>query len=616
MSEAEVPSSSAPPPHDGLLKQAARHHQAGNLDQAQRQYEQILAADPKHADALCNLTALHFQRGAYPLAAVAAERALKVRPADPNQWHFLGRALEEQRRYPQAHEAYRAALRHDRGHAGAWFSLGMILVRAGEQKSALRALKQCRKLRPDHAEALDQYVHQSQQIAAWTDLDGPVQALRRAVASPAHIIPPFSLYFLCKDPAELLRAARKISARIEQLVAPDLIGEPPRPEQRRAGRIRVAYLSADFRAHPMARLIANLFAAHDRARFEVFAYSYGVNDGDPLRQRIAAGVEHFVDVLEESATDIARRIREDQIDVLIDLMGYTQFARPQIVALRPAPVQMHWMGCPGTMGANFVDYMVADQYVIPPDARKHYSEKGLFMPVSYFLNGASQADPSPLPDRRSAGLPASGTVYACFNQIAKITPPVFDLWMEVLRRKPGSVLWLLAYNRFGEANLRQEAVRRGVEPERLIFAPIRESGAHLARYRLVDLALDPFPYNGHTTTSDALLMGCPVLTLVGSTFASRVAGSLLSAAGLDEMIAQTPALYVEKALAFGNSQAPLRTRIDAQLGELSSTHPLFNSQRFAADLERGIQAAFERWMQGLPADDITLEAGQGTRPGV
>ena len=298
----------------------------------------------------------------------------------------------------------------------------------------------------------------------------------------------------------------------------------------------IAYLSADFHEHATAWLIAELFEKHDHGRFAIYGYSYGPRDDSPLRRRLACALDRFVDVRDLSYAEAARRIAADEVDILVDLKGYTQDARSEIVAFRPAPLQVSYLGYPGTLGAEFMDYILVDDFVVPPEQQPFFTEKLVHLPGCYQVNDSRREIAPRTPSRAECGLPEEGLVFCCFNNSYKITPQVFGVWMELLQAVPGSVLWLLEGNRFMPANLRREAEGRGVAAERLVFAPRKPLPEHLARHRLAALFLDTFPVNAHTTASDALWAGCPVLTLAGETFVSRVAGSLVRSVGLPELI--------------------------------------------------------------------------------
>ncbi len=361
-------------------------------------------------------------------------------------------------------------------------------------------------------------------------------------------------------------------------------------------RIRLGYLSNDFHQHATALLMVEMLEAHDRSRFELHAYSYGADDGLGMRQRLQASFHQFHDISALSDVQAARAIHADGIHILIDLKGYTAGSRTALLTYRPAPVQVSFLGYPGTLGGDFCDYLVSDRFVTPASAAADYSEALACLPHSYQPHGQALALAEP-PSRAELGLPEDGVVFCCFNQAWKFSPEVFDCWCELLRRSPGSVLWLLASN-VAEGNLRQEAMARGIAPQRLVFAPDAPQAQHLARLQQADLVLDTLPYNAHTTASDALCAGVPLITCAGQTFAARVAGSLLHAVGLPELITHSLAEYTELAATLAHN-APQRAALRAKLAALRPQAALFNVPAYTLALEALFEAMWQRRCAGL-----------------
>jgi predicted O-linked N-acetylglucosamine transferase (SPINDLY family) len=348
-------------------------------------------------------------------------------------------------------------------------------------------------------------------------------------------------------------------------------------------RLRIGYLSSDLHEHATAYLIAEVLEHHDRERFEVFAYSYGPEDGSAMRQRLRTACEHFIDIAREPDDLAARRIASDEIDILLDLKGYTMGDRLTIMAHRPCDIQVTWLGYPGTTGASFIDYLIADPFVIPSDAESFYSERIVRMPHCYQPNDRKRAQAEPL-HRADYGLPEHAFVFCCFNQTYKITPEVFTVWMELLRAVPNSILWIFANNDLAKRNLLECAQAHGMGAQRIVFAPRLPNAQHLARYRVADLALDTFPYTSHTTLSDALWCGCPAVALCGKTFAARVSGSLLRVAGLPELVTHT--LFDYEQLAVKLARDPQRlSELRARIAQARDNSPLFDSAAFTRDLE-------------------------------
>jgi protein O-GlcNAc transferase len=364
-------------------------------------------------------------------------------------------------------------------------------------------------------------------------------------------------------------------------------------------KLTIGYLSADFHEHATAYLVTELLEKHDRERFTVVGYSFGPDDSSPIRRRVVDACDRFVDVQADSFAQSAERISADEVDILVDLKGYTQFARSQILALRPAPIQVNYLGYPGTMGAPFMDYILVDDFIVPADQQPFFTERLVHLPGCYQVNDSRRAIAARTPSREECELPETGFVFCSFNNSYKITPAMFDVWMELLNEVPGSVLWLLEGNPFVPANLRLEAEARGVPGERLVFAPRLSLAEHLARHRLADLFLDTFPYNAHTTASDSLWVGCPVLTRSGATFASRVAGSLLRTIGLPELIATGFDGYRELALCLARDPDRLSV-LRARLESNRRISPLFDGGQFARNVERAYLTMREVYNSGEP----------------
>jgi predicted O-linked N-acetylglucosamine transferase (SPINDLY family) len=360
-------------------------------------------------------------------------------------------------------------------------------------------------------------------------------------------------------------------------------------------KIRIGYLSCDFQEHATALLLIEMFEAHDRSRFELFAYSYGADDGRPMRPRLAAAFDHFVEIEALSNIDAARAIHADGIDILIDLKGYTLHTRTAILVLGPAPVQVNFLGYPGTLGGSLCDYIITDPFLTAPSSAEDYSESFAYLPNTYQPHGR-KAPIGTAPSRAEAGLPDHGFVFCCFNQAYKITPDIFDIWCHLLIEVPGSVLWLLG-NDMAEGNLKNEALSRGVTADRLVFAKGLPQTEHLGRLQLADLVLDTLPYNAHTTASDALWASVPLVTCPGETFPSRVAGSILRAIGLDELIAADLDGYFDLALELASEPKRL-ANIKAKLAANRLTTPLFDIEAYTRDLEGLFEIMWRRYRDG------------------
>ena len=428
-------------------------------------------------------------------------------------------------------------------------------------------------------------------VCDWTDWDAIVDELRahirRLADHPADTLIPLNALALPLAPVELLTVARRFADTYRDSRRPRVRA----PALRAAGRrLKIGYVSADFRTHPIAHLLTELWERHDRARFEVHAYSIGPDEDSPLRRRIERAFEHFVDVSTQSAARTTQRIRADGIDIVIDLNGYTSGGRIEIFVPGAAPVQMHWLGFLGTQGAEWFDYIVTDRFAAPPAAQPFFTERFLYLDC-YTPSDTRRAVDRETPPRAAHGLPDDAIVFCCFNNAYKILPPVFDAWMRILAAVPRSVLWLSPSSDATYANLRREAAARGIAAERLIFAPRVDLGAYLARLRLADLFLDTWPYNAGTTANDALFVGLPLLTCSGETLASRVAASQLRAMGVPELVTDDLAAYERRAIELARKPGELdRLRKTLETNRASSL--LFDMERYTRGFEDALMAAW------------------------
>ncbi len=417
-------------------------------------------------------------------------------------------------------------------------------------------------------------------------------------------ITPFAMLVEDTTPAQQLACARQFAAALAARVEPLQARLAPPPRARRDGPLRVGFVAAGFGEHPTALLIVELLERLRPLPLHTLGYATTADDGGALRRRLGAAFHEFHDVSALSLEALLRRLRDDQPDILIDLDGYCDGARAELFALRPAPLQVNWLAYPGTLGAPWYDYLIADRFVIPPEQRPHYSEKIAWLPRCYQPSDTTRTVGEP-PPRAALGLPATGMVFACFNHSWKYTLRSFARHTRILKAVPDSVLWLLAGPAGAEEHLRRAARAAGLDAERLRFAPRVAHADHLARYRHVDLFLDTSPYNAHTTASDALWVGCPVLTQPGATFASRVAGSLNHHLGLDDMNAATDASYVERAVRLAQDPAA-RAALRARLAEARTGRGLFDMAAYARDFAAALTTMFHRFERGQGAADFEV----------
>lgn len=574
----------------------------GRHKEALASCDKAVAIRPQYAVAHSNRGTALLRQKRHDEALASYDRALALRP-DLADAHF-GRGLvqEEQKQFDAALVSYQQALATKPDDAELHAHRGGVLLALGRHDEALAAYDCAFALRPSSAALRNLRLFTRMHVCDWHDFLTERDQLIADVRADMRMVEPFVFLALSSTAADQLVCAREFADGEMPAATPALW----RGERYSHDRIRVAYLSADFHEHATALLAAGLFEQHDRSRFEVTALSFGPDQESAMRARLKQAFERFVDVRAKSDDEIARLVREHEIDIAVDLKGFTTDARPKIFAQRPAPIQVSYLGFPATMGTNHIDYLIADPVMVPASEFPHYAERIVHLPDSYQVNDAKRATAGPAPTRDQAGLPLRGFVFCSFNKTYKYTPEVFDVWMRLLKDVGGGVLWLLADNSAAMRNLRREAERRGVAGERLIFAPLVGQDEHLARHRLADLFLDTLPCNAHTTASDALWAGLPVLTCLGTTFAGRVAGSLLHAAGLPELVTSSLADYEALALRLAREPAELAA-IRTKLARNRSTCPLFDTRRFTRHIEAAYTKMWERHQRGEEPAHFAIE---------
>jgi len=548
-------------------------------DEALADAERALAAHPGFAEAWNNRGIILFDLKRMGEAIASYEQALAFRPGYAEAFNNRAVALWSLKRFADSLADCDRALAIKPGFADALYNRGNALAELNRPAEALASYQRAMEIDPAHPNALSGLANAAMTIGDWARTGELAPRIKAAVLEGTSVIQPFVVMGYWDD-NEL---QQRCSQNYVRQAGPGPLPRLWNGEHYSHDRIRLAYLSADFHNHVTAALTAEMFERHDRRQFEVTAVSFGADDGSAMRQRLIKAFEHFHDARQQSDREVAELLRKCEIDIAIDLGGHTSGARPWVLASRPAPVQAKYMGYPGTSGSGFIDYLIADRIVVPQDQEQFFSEKIAVLPDTLWVTDSTRPLPLP-PSRADAGLPQTGFVFCCFNHNWKITAPQFDIWMRLLKEVEGSVLWLLEGNASIRANLCKEAEARGVAPERLIFAPRTSPEQHLARQQLADLFLDTLPYNAHTTASDALWVGLPVITTPGHCFPARVAASILSAAGLAELIAEDPAAYEALALKLARDPAALRAirdRLKANRNHL----PLFDTARFTRNLE-------------------------------
>lgn len=561
---------------------------SGRLDEAAEHLRQMIACNAGIAEAHHSLGMVYYMLGNYREACTALNHALALRPDQPEVLNTLGNVLMNRGDYPAAVETFRKALILSPDNPKLHFNLGTALKDSANPEAALACFEIALQRDPGLDKAFAEIFKIKQNLCDWTSYQEDLEKLLRlnqACLATGRQSPiyPFDALSLPLSAGEQRNIAESYASEYSAKAANSRLAMTREPLAQ-ADRLRIGYVSANFNNHAEAHLTASLFGLHDRNRYEVFAYSTGIDDGSRYRQRIRDGCENFIDVQHESVPDTAHRIRDDGIHILVDLAVYNKQAATGIFALHPAPVQVSYLGYPGTSGADFYDYILTDRVVTPPDQQVFYTEKFAYLPDCYQVNDHELVIPDTDPDRTCYGLPQSGFVFSSFNNAYKIEPGIFDAWMRILDRVPGSVLWLLDHGETTLANLRREAERRGIDRGRLVFAPKLAKKAHLARHRHANLFLDTRYYNAHTTASDALRAGVPIVTLAGQTFAARVAASLLEATGMKELITTNIDDYMELSVNLATNHAFFASIKDKLSTQLDTT-PLFDTPRFARNLE-------------------------------
>lgn len=564
-----------------------------DLERAIHCFQEALKLQADHAQVHGRLGEVFRRSNRFEDALASYDKLVALDPNSAEAFNSRGIALGGLDRHEDAVASFQQALALEPRHANALGNLGAMLGCLRRHDDAARAFARLLDIEPEYPHAIGNLIGSKRHSCDWSQYASDLERLNSAVMAGKKAAEPFTLLAATGSAAALLQCARTHAAE----------ACPPsdRPlwngERHAHDRIRVAYLSADFHDHATAYLMAELFELHDHERFEIVALSFGPDSQGAMRQRLLRSFDRFVDVRTKSDREAAALLREMEVDVAVDLKGFTTDGRPGILAHRPAPVQVNYLGFPGSMGVDHVDYILADRHVIPAEHEVFYSEKVVRLPDSYQSNDAKRQIAKTTPGRAECGLPASGFVFCCFNNNYKITPDVFDVWMRLLTGVGGSVLWLLEDNAAVSRNLRSEALRRGVAAERLVFAPRVELDKHLARHELADLFLDTLPYNAHTTASDALWAGLPILTCMGTTFPGRVAASLLNAVGLPELITESLTDY--EALALKLAKSPdLLSGIRARLSRNRSECPLFDTKRFCSHMESAYTLMWERSQRG------------------
>lgn len=624
---------------DKKLKQANDLFHKGNLPEAKEAFIKILKSKPKDVFSLFSLgliamksddpnLALHnfdrvikvnpnfdkawFNRGVvlyalkrHEMSIESYEKAIKINPSYIDALNNRGVVLQEIGRYEEAVKNYDQLLTINPGYDKALANKGFILILILRYDEAIDCFTKLLEVNPEYNFALGMMSSAQQYGCRWDDFERITNLICEGVRAGKCVSNSLVLMAISDSASDQMLCAQSF-ARLRC---------PPSPikmwngEMYQHSKIRIAYISPDFREHPVSHLMAGILEHHDKSRFEVYGFSLGMADNSSMFKRIALAFDGFFDVRQKGSREIAEAMRAMEIDIAIDLGGYTQDARPDLLAYRPAPVQVNYLGYPGTLGVEYIDYILADKTVIPLSDHDCYTENVVYLPGSYLPTDSALKVAERTPGREEFGLPSDSFVYCSFNHAYKIGPKIFDVWMRILKRSPGSVLWLMKLNNTAEINLRKEAEAMGIDPARLIFATrVPKVEDHLARYRLADLFLDTTPYNAHTTACDALFVGLPVLTYLGHAFPGRVAASLLSTIGLPELVTPSLADYENMAVALAND-APLLKGLRDRLAVNRDRSPLFKTAEFCQNLEFAYNTMWGRTQRGEAPSRFQINRG-------
>jgi protein O-GlcNAc transferase len=586
-----------------LVNLSAALLQLKRYAEAEAYIVQVRAQDPDSPEGLLNEGYLHRVRHEHAKALACFDQALEARKDYAEAHNSRGVTLADLDQLDAAIASFDKAIAINPDYAEAHCNRGDALRELNQPDAAIVSYAKAIDIRPDYDYLAGTLLHTRLQICDWQDYSASVAALTARIEANKKASLGFYVLSLTSSAEFQARCAQTFVSH--RYPGNNSLGTIPGPSVPRP-RIRLGYYSADYHNHATSYLMAGLFENHDKSRFETFAFSFGPRRADAMRKHVADAFDKFIDMRDMSDQQVARQSRDLGIDVAVDLKGFTQGSRTGIFAHRAAPIQVSYPGYPGTMAADYIDYLIADRIVVPETNLSHYSEKLAYLPHCYQVNDRQRSVADRVSTRAELGLPDAAFVYCCLNNSYKITPDIFDLWARILQRVEGSVLWLLEDNATAVRNLRQEAQRRNLDPERLVFAGRLPIAEHLARHRAADLFLDTLPYNAHTTASDALWVGLPVLTLQGSAFHGRVASSLLAAVGLPELVTTTVEAYETMAIRLAQEPELLRS-FRTRPAQNRLTTPLFDTPLFTRHIEEAYARMYERYCKGLAPDTFLVD---------
>ena len=569
---------------------------------ALKNFDQALKLKPNFSQALHNRSVVLKNLNRFEVALESVNKAIEINPKYVDAYNLKGVILRELNQIENSLNSYDKAIKLNPNFADVHLNRGNLLLNENKQLNlALESFTKALKINPNLNFLFGKYIHTKAWLSNWDFIDEEISSLKDKITSGIKTATPFPILSLIDLP-DLQKKNAENYVKNEYSLSSNLEPIIKRPSNK---KIRIGYYSADFNNHPTSFLMVQLLELHDRSNFEIFCFSLANRKNDEMRKRVSNSCDKFLDVSLKSDEEIARISRDLNIDIACDVMGFTKGNKFQIFAEKCAPIQVSYLAFPGTTGANFIDYVIADKTVISQELKKYYSEKIIFLPDTYQVNDSAKKISDKVFTREEMGLPNDSFVFCCFNKNYKILPRVFDIWMNLLKKVKGSVLWLLVENSKARENLKKEATKRNIDENRIIFAKIMPLNDHLARHRCADLFIDTFPYTAHTTCSDALWAGLPVVTRIGKSFASRVSASLLNAIDLPELITHSEEEFENLALDFANNKNKLN-QVKVKLEKNKISNSLFNTKLYTKNIESSYKIIYDRYLKDLPVEDVEI----------
>jgi len=572
------------------------------LEEAVIFFNKAISLNPNYAEAYNNLATTLKEQGKTNEAIELFKKAISLKPSYAEAYYNMGKIQKEKNKLEESIKFYNKALSLKSDYFEAYYNIGIIFQEQNKLEEAIHYFNKALLIKPNYEKAQAQKLYQKAKICDWEKFNEDKQIIKK-LGKSNNAIPPFTMLSLEDEPDNhLFRSKLYVKKNLYQ----KQISLKKEKQFSKNKLLRIGYFSADFQNHATMYLISEIFEKYNKERFKVYVYSFGKSsDLDEIRQKLKKSVDVFRDVIDLNEKNIALLSREDKIDIAIDLKGYTRNSRPKIFAYRAAPIQINFLGYPGTTGADFMDYIIADKVIIPDNKKNSYSEKKIYLPYTYWPTSYSLSSLEKNFTKSEMNLPDNGFVFCCFNDSYKISPNEFNIWMSLLKKVPGSVLWLMESNKRAENNLNKEAKKCGIKSNRIIFAKKLPYSDHLARCKLGDLFLDTFNYNAHTTASDALWAGMPLVTKIGEGFTARVASSILKALDLPELVTKSEKEYEALIFEIATSSEKL-VKIKKKLSENKLTKPLFNSEMFINYLEDGYMQVYQNYVEGKKTKTIFI----------